>query len=60
MTRRRNRRSVSNRVLCLRKFNDADLAFALSDFELGDARFRHEVDQGFEFSEIHDDVSVKF
>jgi hypothetical protein len=60
MARSRNRRSVSDWLLGLRKFNDADLAFALSNFELGDARFRHEVDQGFEFSEIHDDVSVKF
>ena len=55
-----DRSTVSDRVLCLRELNDADLAFALGDFELGDARFGHEVDQGFEFSKIHDDISVKF
>ncbi|CFN82225.1 Uncharacterised protein [Bordetella pertussis] len=44
---------IGNRLQGLREFDDANLAFAFGDFKLGDTRFSHEVDQGFEFSEVH-------
>src|SRR6218665_69572 len=33
--------------------DDADLAFGLGDFEFRDIGLGHQVDQGFEFSQIH-------
>jgi hypothetical protein len=44
---------VGNRLNSLRKLDDANLAFAFCDFEFGNARLCNQVDQGFQFSEIH-------
>ncbi|MNR38846.1 hypothetical protein D3C85_1569830 [compost metagenome] len=44
---------VSHRLQGLRELDDAYLAFAFGDFQLGDTRFSHQVDQGFEFSKVH-------
>ena len=44
---------VSHRLQGLRKLDDTNLAFALGNFELGNAGFGNEVDQRLELSEIH-------
>ena len=33
--------------------DDAHLAFSLRDFQFRDVRFRDQIDQGFEFSQVH-------
>ncbi|MCY1524665.1 hypothetical protein D9M68_596090 [compost metagenome] len=44
---------VGDRLQGLRELDDPHFAFAFGDFQLGDTRFSHQVDQGFEFSKIH-------
>jgi len=33
--------------------DDAHLAFGFGDLQLGDVRFRHQIDQGLQFAQIH-------
>jgi len=39
------------------RFDDAHLAFVFGDFQLGDVRLRHQIDQGLELAQVHGDSS---